>query len=531
MALFSRKKNEEAARPDAAGAGGARGGGSGDSRAKDGGYEFSPEKAQRFFERAATLHETAQYEYGMNMWLSGLRFEPTSRAGLEGFFRSAGAFMNTGAKGPGKDLLKLFDRSGTIDRYLMSLLQWSAHPVEAPYAVRALELAAELGLAEPAVWIGERALGAAEKDKRPRQEHFIKIMEVMRRFGRFDLAVRAGEAALRLNPTDGRLAAEIRNMSAESTMSRGGFSQTGESGGFRQNIRDADTQRRLEEQDRVVKTEETLNRLITQTQGEYAANKLDKPTINRYVELLRQRGAPGDEERAVEVLEEAYKGTQEFRFLDLREQIRLKHRRQQIVELKRAADGGDAEAAERLKAAVKEYREAEIALAEAQVKAYPTDLARRFDLGRKLFEAGRYEEAIGQFQEAKGDPKNRANVLHYLGLAFQKIGYNDEAIDTLRQALSMHHSADDATGMELRYALMEALLARGAEMNDLADAEDSYKIAREIAMQQINYKQIRTRREEVKQLVARLKGGAGGGGPPPQPATGAGGGGGGGGGV
>ena len=40
--------------------------------AAPGGMEFSPEKAQRFFERAQTVHDATNYDYAMNCWLSGL---------------------------------------------------------------------------------------------------------------------------------------------------------------------------------------------------------------------------------------------------------------------------------------------------------------------------------------------------------------------------------------------------------------------------------------------------------------------------
>jgi tetratricopeptide (TPR) repeat protein len=513
LGLFGKKKTDETEPKTGAGVKGAKDGGGGDKKTggKDG-YEFNHEKAEKFFERAATLHEATNFEFAMTMWLGGLRQDPTSLRGLEGFFKSAGAFMNSGAKGPSKDTIKLFSGGGNIERYLLSLLEWSAHPTEAAYAVRAMQLASDLGLAEPAVWIATRALGAAEREKRPRKDYFLKIMEVLRRFEKFDLAIRAGEAALRVDPTDGRLSAELRNMSADSTMRRGGFDQTGAEGGFRANIRDIARQQELEEASRVSKTEEALNRLLVGARSEYEANKLDKPTINKYVDLLLERGQEEDEQTAIRVLDEAYRTTQEFRFKDRAEQLRLRVRRRGLAALKERAEAGDPSARESYKAAVREYLDAEIRLAEQQVAAYPTDLSRRFDLGQKFFKVGRYEEAIGQFQEAKNDVKNRANVLYYLGLSFQKIGWNDEAIETLRQALSMHASPSDATGMELRYALMEALAARAEEQSSLPDAEEAYKIAASIAIEQINYKQIRARRDEVKQLAARLRGGAVGGG-------------------
>jgi hypothetical protein len=43
------------------------------------------------------------------------------------------------------------------------------------------------------------------------------------------------------------------------------------------------------------------------------------------------------------------------------------------------------------------------------------------------------------------------------------------------------------------------------DQNDLANAEEAYKIASSIAIQNISYRDIRARREEIKQLAAKLK--------------------------
>jgi hypothetical protein len=50
-----------------------------------------------------------------------------------------------------------------------------------------------------------------------------------------------------------------------------------------------------------------------------------------------------------------------------------------------------------------------------------------------------------------------------------------------------------------------SLLSRAEDQSDLANAEEAYKIASSIAIQNISYKDIRTRREELKALVSRLK--------------------------
>ncbi|HNB58832.1 MAG TPA: hypothetical protein PK308_00865, partial [Phycisphaerales bacterium] len=307
------------------------------------------------------------------------------------------------------------------------------------------------------------------------------------------------------------LGALIRNISAESTMTKGGFDNTSE-GGFRANIRDAARQQRLDEEQRVVKTEETLDRLIVAAKADYELNKLDRPNIIRYIDRLLERATPEDESTAASVAREAYAATQEYRFLEKADTIRLRQSRRQVAKLKAAAEAPDAgdDARRAFKVAARQYMELEAQSLEAQVKAYPTDLVRKFELGKRYYTLGRYEDAIGQLQEAKSDVKNRAEILHILGLAFQQIGWLDESVQTHRQALAAHSDPNDAKGMDLRYGLMSALAAHGAEQNDLANAEEAYKIASSIAIQQINFKDIRQKREELKTLIGRLKGGAGG---------------------
>lgn len=499
--------------------------------AAPGGMEFSPEKAQRFFERAQTVHDATNYDYAMNCWLSGLRMDPASMPGLEGFFKSAGAYMNTGAKGPSKENLRAFAGRTPVEKYLSAILEWSGKPFDASCAIDALKAAGTLRLTGPATWIAERAIGAVQREKKPRKDHLLTIMEIMAGLERFDLAVQAGEAAMRLDPADGKLGAEVRNMSASATMTKGGFEQTTEQGGgggaFRSNMRDAEKQKRIEEESRIVKTDEVHARLIASAKGDYLASTMDRPLITKYVQILMDRDTPEDQEEALRVLDKAHADFKEYRFREMSDNIRLRQLRRAVRRLKDAAEapGADPATTAEYKAKAREFLEADLRATEAQVAAYPTELSRKFDLGKKYFALGDYEKAIGALQDAKADPKNRSAVLTILGQAFQKIGWNDEAVETLRAALAVHANPDDQTGMELRYALMLSLMARASEMSAGADADDAYKIASSIAIQQINYKDIRARRDEIKALVARLKGGGNGGGagssgnPSPPPAA------------
>lgn len=508
MAFFGRKKDEEAPA-----AGDVKAGETGATPAATPAATtetaFSPENARKFFERAKTVHDATNFEYAMTLWLNGLRHDPRSMDGLKAFFDSAHAFLNTkeGAKGPSRDTLNQFSGRGDVDRYLGFLLAAGIKPTETGNWVKGAETGLKIGVRDPAAWLAQRGLLAASNDKKPRKEYFVTLMEVLQNVEKYDLAIRAGEAAVRLDPADGRLAQRVKNISAESTMSRGGYDQTGQAGGFRANIRDSAEQQRLEEESRIVKTEDVMERLITSTKVEYDAAPTDRPIIRRYLDRLMERGRPEDEKAAYEVAMRAFTDTKEFSFKQRANAIKLRAAKRKLDKLRLAAEAPSADETSRAQYDTfrKQLDEAEMKDLEERAVNYPSDLTIQFELGRKYFDTNRWEEAIAKFQTAKNDPKQRARVLNYLGLSFQQIGWHDEAIETLRQAIEAHSTATDETGMTLRYGLMMSLHSRAVDQSDLANAEEAYKIASSIAIQNISYKDIRARREEIKVLVAKLK--------------------------
>ena len=118
---------------------------------------------------------------------------------------------------------------------------------------------------------------------------------------------------------------------------------------------------------------------------------------------------------------------------------------------------------------------------------------------------GQHEQAIAMLQEAQGDPKHRIASLNMLAQAFLAIDWIDESIGTFRDALTAHRVPEDDLGMELRYGLLCALEAKGDQENDLTSAEEAYKLASSIAIQNIAFRDIRARRDSIKQLLTRLR--------------------------
>ena len=470
--------------------------------------EFSPEKAEKFFQHARAMFEASNYEYSAQLWLGGLRLDPSNLPALQGFFNAIGRFMEEGGgkKTVSKEIVKAFSGKPDVDRYLLSLLEWGQKPTDATLAVKASELASKLTLKGPTLWITERAMGLVMRDKKISKPMLLKCSEAFGKADAFDKALTAAEHALKQDPTDGDLAAKIRGLAAQSTMAKGGFDKTGQEGGFRANIRDATKQRQLEEADRIVKTEETQDRLIADAEAEFAARPGDLPTIEKFAKRLLERGKAADEERAHQIYAKAFADTTQFRFRELAGEIRIRQSRRKLSELKQMLDKSqDSEMLQRMHGqAEQEHLELELGEHKLRVDNYPSDLSRRFELGKRYFNAGKHSEAIEQFQESQHDPRNRAASQIMLGQSFQAIGWTEEAIDTFRHAADVKDLMPDVL-MEIRYHLMVALQTRAEADGDVAAAEEADRLASGIARQQMTYKDIKTRREAIKNLLQRLR--------------------------
>jgi tetratricopeptide (TPR) repeat protein len=503
VAIFGKKKQTDAG-------GGADSGAANTDAAPNAAYTSDPVKAKRFFDRAEAVHDSSQYGYAMTLWLQGLLWDPTSMSALESFARSAAGFVqeNPKAKGPTKDMKLPEIAKGTHAQFVDALLQWGSRAFDFQYGIKATELAAKMGLDEQVHWIGSRALAQALNDKRAKKATFVQLMNIFEKAGVFDLAVRAGEAAARMDPSDGKLEAQVRNMSALQTMSTGGYDQTGQAGGFRKNVRNMEELKARMEEEAIVKSEDALAASITRAKAEYEAAPADVGSITKYSRLLLERGTEDDEKEAFRVLMNGFKATSAYKFKQQAGEIRLRVMRRKLRQMKDKLDQSpDNEALQASYAqAERQILDEEIREYQERVENYPTDLNLKYQLGRRLYQVGDYEGAIGQFQVAQNAPGIAPQVLHNLGLAFFKMGWITESIETFRRAIELHPSDKDELALQLQYGLMDALQHRAVAEEDLDAAQEAFRLASSIAIQQINYLDIRERREALQELTKKLRG-------------------------
>lgn len=477
-----------------------------------GGPNFQPDKAEKFFVHARVAQESERYEYAMGLWLRGLQQDPRMVSGVEGYVKSATDFLNSpeGARRVSKDTRNAVSGGGDINKFLSALYEWSMavddRTSAASWAVRATEAVAKLGAGDVAKWVAEAAYATCRKDPKPKKDNYVRLMKSADIMGLAEIAVNSGEEARRIDPSDGQLGNEVKMLAAKATMQKGGYEKTGQEGGFRQNIRDSSKQQALDEASRIGKTDDMKDRVLANVEAEFALRPEDLPTLGRLVTALKERGKPADEERAHQLLMAAYERSKIYKLRQDAGEIRIKQARRRVSEARRMLESAPDDPIAQSVHETERHALLELEVSELRqnVENYPTDLRWRYELGRRYFDLGNYEEAIGQFQEAQSDPRVKGKVLHMLGQAFLKCDLAEESIETFRRALESGDMTPEEQ-RDIRYDLCCAMQVVGETRRDLAMAEEAEKIASQILIQSIGYKDIKARRDALKKLVADLR--------------------------
>lgn len=499
MAWFTRKKNDTAS--------------GGDGAANPSAFNPQPDKARAWFTRARHATDTRNYEYAVDCFLNGIKFDPGDMSAHEDLLKAANMYRTTtNKKFPGKKIRDTLGDKRPVDKLAAAELAWVNDPTDAGAALKVMKYANEAGQPELAYWVGELGVRALVRAKKPTKSQLVPFIDEFEGAGAYEKAVEIGEAALRLDPSDANLQARIRNLSAQATMNKGSYEDSaGQEGGYRASIRDLDKQKALNDDDAISASEDTQRTRLDRAREQYEADPTDASNIARYGDLLRRDGNEEGEKRAIAVYLKGFKDTGQYRFRvaagDIKLQMerrKLRRRRQELEE----SGGADAETVAKLDQAERDLAELEVREYRERVDQYPTDLGLKFALGEKMYHIGQFEEAIPVLQAALDDARYRARTQHLIGLCFLRSGWYEEAVHSLRTAVEIYEIKDDDRHLEMRYDLMDALDHFAREHDDIESADEAARLASGIALKQINFRDIRTRRESLRDLVKSLRKGS-----------------------
>ena len=452
-------------------------------------------KGKAFFERAEQVAETGNWDFAIEMYLEGIQREPDSvERGHKPLRDVAMKRKAQGGKGPSMmDQLKRRGGKDPVTVLANAEYLLAKDPGSVQHMAEVLRASVKLDLIEVVHWISGIMLEAQRQAKKPKKKLLVDIMKAFEGVKDYALAIQACDMALGVDPDDGELRDANRRLSAQFTIARGNYEA--ETTDFTTRIKDMDKQQELMQEDSMVKDEDYLLEQIRQARQEYLESPKVAGKINALVDALLKIENESYENEAIDTLTKARKDTGAYQFKLRVGDIRI---RQMTRRFRQLRDDGKAEdAAEQAK------RQLAFELEEFTERTanYPTDLALKFELGRRQFLSGLYDEAIASLQQAQRDPRRALRARSLIGQAFAKKGWYRESAETLERALQVEMTEERSK--ELRYFLGDVL----ERMNEYERAQEQYSL---VAQMDYNYKDVRDRLENVRKLVQEKQASEGG---------------------
>ncbi len=275
----------------------------------------------------------------------------------------------------------------------------------------------------------------------------------------------------RENPTNGELNQALKDISARTTLTEGGYGalESGK-GSYRDILKNKEEAASLEQEKRVVKNEDTNDRLIKDYETRLKTEPNNLKLIRSLAEIYTQKK---DFAKAFELYDRV-KNSEMGNDPSLEQAIsatKVKQFDYQIEQLNPFSPDHAAQV-EQLKAQRLEFQVAE---KQRQVEKYPTDYGIRYEMGVLYFQTGKFTEAIQEFQKAQQNPHKKLASWGYLAKCYAQKKMYDFAARTLQNAIKEKLVFDEEK-KELIYSLGSVLETMGKK----AEAIEQYKLIYEV---------------------------------------------------
>ena len=274
----------------------------------------------------------------------------------------------------------------------------------------------------------------------------------------------------RLFPQKGEVTNALKDLSAKKTLKEGGYDALASgTGSYRDILKNKDEATKLEQENRVVKGDvaggliteyetrlnsEPRNLKLIRNIAELYVQKRDFDKALEYYERIRSSEAGADPSLEKVIAETALR-----RYDHLLSQLDL-------------SNPDDATRAEQLKQEKAAYQLDEC---RKRTERYPTDLQIKFELGQLYFQAGKYNEAMAEFQKAQANPQRRLQAMAYFGQCLAAKGMNDMAARKLQEALKEKPGFDDEK-KEMLYLLGSVLEKMGKSEEAIEQFKQIYEV-------------------------------------------------------
>jgi tetratricopeptide (TPR) repeat protein len=504
MALFGfgKKKTEEAAGGTATSG---NGGGTDDGKGTPAGFQPDERKAKSWFDRAHKVADT-NHDYAIDCFVSGLRFQPDALREHEALYEVGVRRLVAGGKPAGMGLTMQSGGKTTIEKMTHAEKLWAMDPRNAQRVMAVMEKAAELheteesvDLGEVVVWLGGKVV-ELNTGKKATKSVFVKAMELFESVKAYKQAEEACRRAIQMDGDDGQLISKMKDLAAMKTIEDANLKKGST---FRDGVKDLDKQKALDEEDQMHHDDAGHDRMIARARDAWKAKPDDIDLRLKVVKALLAKTDDDADEEAIALLREAYEKTGQYRFkFDIGDvTMRQYHRHYRMLKDNLASDPSMAKEMEDLR---KRQLAFELEEFTERVAQYPTLMKLRYELGKRMIQAKKYEEAVAHFQDSKGDSKIKVQSMEALVICYLHMEWLEPAVDTLEEAIKAHPLPDDELAKSLKYLQIDALERYARKFNSLEHARKAQAVASTLLQIDIRYRDIREKVNRLRDLVAEM---------------------------
>jgi tetratricopeptide (TPR) repeat protein len=283
-------------------------------------------------------------------------------------------------------------------------------------------------------------------------------------------ALHAADELLKLKPQDGDALSLMRKAAIAQTTEKGNWENTGS---FRDKLKDEGQSTMLEQASKIVTSDEMGQKLI----DEALVRLNGQPdNLNHYRSVFEGYRKLGKLEKALEYVRKARElpsGAGDTSLAKQESELKtaILEKRIKDLETESAESPDNAAMAEALATAKRDFASVQLDEAKDYVERYPNDYGARFTLANLYFQAGDYQNAIANYQQAQKNPKVRVAAITGMGKSLKARKMFDLAVAQLQSAKSELPIMDD-----LKKDVIYELASCYEAMSKKEEAINEYKI-------------------------------------------------------
>ena len=424
-----------------------------------------------YFKKGELAAKKGNYEYSIELYTQGVILEPGAaeeRRRLHKVCTMAIESAGGNPQGGLKAKFKLAPVLATCKKLTMQK-KWPEAVVEYEKAVRIAPQNTQVlfGLAEAlySLALEDDSLADASIATLTEVLEFDKAnVEAYKKLGRLwaekddpEKAITYWEKVRQYQPEDKEAGKAIRDLSA-ATMVRKTKARQEAAGddSFTSVLKDEEEASELEKKQRTIRTDDDRREAIGWKKDELREDpknsKLWRELGNLYQDLKDWKYAEAAYKKASDVNPHDMFVKEKLGMLrEARMRHELDELRSQLETAKNNGGNGIEELNTRVQQYEGKYRIFLVEEYERRVKEHPTDMELKLQLGGHLMRAGKYDDAIGQFQQSVKDPKMKVGSFNMIGQCFHAKKLYDLALTQFKMGLAGVASPDSEVAKELNY--------------------------------------------------------------------------------